>query len=288
LSEPDNSLQRFSHSGAAIGRVDNVMRGTEILENVMFQLVKDFFSEDRLEAIFGQNSGITSGGVRHNFAAEALRFFTSFADMSSSVSPSVWNEFLVSKNSEGKDFQMFLDGKVSMVFGHTGDVKMILETIEKSTLANILSSAHVRVAPLPQFGTSDIPAQKRVVARVIALAVPHSSKEPSLAWQFLKFALRPDSLRGFYQVSKIPSPKSDLLLEQEGDALFGAFASQTPFARPLLFPLDRLYFQKNLQEVASEVIAHTLSPEEALTRLEKKFTQKLKRESELKKKIKKL
>jgi len=284
ISQPDNSLQRFSHSGAAIGRVDNITRGTEILENILFQLVKDFFSEDRSEAVFAQNQGVTSEGVRHNFASEALRFFTSFADPTSSISPAIWNEFLAS-SAENKDYQAFVEGKVSVVFGRVGDVKKIVDLIEKSTLANMLSSAHVRVAPLPQFGTTDIPAQKRVIARVIALAVPHSSKDPSLAWQFLKFALRPDSLRGFYQVSKIPSPKSDLLLEQEADPVFGSFASQAPFAHPLLLPLDHSYFQKNLEEMTSQVISHMISPEDGLARLEKNFTQKLKRKTELKKEI---
>jgi len=112
LTKPDNSFQRFSHSGSAIGRIDNIHRGMELLENILFQMAGKLFSENEKEAVFAQNQGVSSDGKRVNSAFEAFRFFIDFALPTSSHV--CWNEFLASEYSDEKEWRPFLEGRVNL------------------------------------------------------------------------------------------------------------------------------------------------------------------------------
>ncbi|MCF7906021.1 extracellular solute-binding protein [Candidatus Gracilibacteria bacterium] len=284
LTEPDNSFQRFSRSGAAIGRVDNVWRGKEVLENILFQMAGKMFSEDGREAFFTQKQGVTSKGQRVNFTQEAFRFFLDFAIPGSGQTS--WNEFLSAASSESKEWRPFLEGRVSMIFGNAGDVEALLLRAKNDPNA-LLSPEHISVSSFPQFHSEEVSSPRRVVSRVVALAVPHEATHPSLAWRFLTFAIRPDTLRAFYRETKLASPRSELLLEQKADPVFGIFAEQASYAEPLLLPVARNFFREKIADLVEKVLSQKYLLPDGLIRLEQEFTQKLKRNLEIQQQIEK-
>ena len=193
LTVPDKSFSRFSRSGAAIGRTDNIMHGVEILENLMMQFGTKFFSEDGTAAAFGSTFGVTPEGKRKNFGLEAVSFFTSFAD--STYLNFSWNELLASPKDINKDFTAFANGDVSMVFAHPADIAKIKTLIsENSKLSSsTINEKNMHVAMLPQSTDPDSSASRVVLGNLLAGAVPHTTKYSDQAWRFLKFLSKKDS-----------------------------------------------------------------------------------------------
>lgn len=73
----DSSTGRVNRAGAAIGTADNVLRSTDILSALMLQSGVKMTNGDRTAITF-----LNSGGGSGNSAADALDFYTSFANPS--------------------------------------------------------------------------------------------------------------------------------------------------------------------------------------------------------------
>ncbi len=279
LTKPDNSLQRFERSGIALGRIDNVTRGSEVLEHLLVQMVKNLFSPDGTEAFFATSTGVTSEGQRVNFGQEALRFFLNFSrDGSENFS---WNELLADKNSEEKDFQTFAEGKVSLIFANAQDFWKLYYNMLGHP--DTISQNNARVALFPQFDSSQSDAV--FLANVLALAVPRSADDPTLAWQFLKFAAQPQNLQIFARDSHWPSARIDILKEQESDPILGIFAEQAQRARVARFPLLEKEFLAELSAFVQEIFRNEVAPNDGFTRLEEKLSQKLEKQKILEKQL---
>ncbi len=275
LNRKDNSFQRFSRSGGAIGRVDNINRGAETFFELFLQLTGNLFSEDGMEASFAENKGVLSTGERVNFALQALKFYLGFSNPG--VSYHSWNELLVSPESQYKDFEAFVKGEVSLVFGTPRDFRAIQTLF--STLSNqkLIPQNNVRIGFLPQFQSPDETSVRNVLGSIEALSVPVSSRDSQLAWQFLKFAMRSENLQGFFKSTGIPSPRADMLLQQEAMPFMEVFARQAKVATGKVFPIaykDILFASKQL---VLRVQSHILTNEEGLREMEQKFTHRLTR-----------
>ncbi|MCF7830467.1 extracellular solute-binding protein [Candidatus Gracilibacteria bacterium] len=275
LTKTDNSLARISRSGSALGRVDNVRRGVEVLENLLVQMVGNLFSEDSLEAVFAQNQGVTSQGKRIQFGLDALNFFLSFAR---TPHPNFsWNNLYADN-----DFEAFLQGKVSMIFGNSRDLALLYYNITER--GGTISENHVKVSFFPQFEAPEKSSVRQVLADIYALGVARSTDKDILAWEFLKFAVQKENLRGFFQVTKLPASRVDLLLEQEAET--EVFARQAKLALGQSLPLERSKFQTGLKEMVQSINLGKETVEEGFTRLQEEFTRKLQRQKELETKIK--
>ena len=79
LTKTDNSFSRFAFSAAALGCLDNVGYGFEILENIFLQTGVPWFSSDGQQAKVDKTTGLVNGR-NENLGEQALDFFTSFAD----------------------------------------------------------------------------------------------------------------------------------------------------------------------------------------------------------------
>jgi ABC-type glycerol-3-phosphate transport system substrate-binding protein len=235
LTKKDNSLMRFASSGLAIGRVDNVLYSFDIFENMMIQFGSSFFTEDLREGNFFRKQG-TVNGRPVSLGVEAMNLFTSFAD--NRFKQYTWNKFLSNSETKYKNFETFAKGDVSMVFGYSGDMEIIKKVIknQKKGRGKTISEKNIRVTFFPQVEDPGLGGTRKVLAKVYALAVPKTTDKPKLAWNFLKFAIRKENLKSFFDETKLPSPRVDMLKEQELDPFVGIFVRQAKYARTNIFP----------------------------------------------------
>ena len=205
-----------------------------------------------------------------------------------------WSEFLANPDVPGRDFDAFVEGRVSMVFGFSRDLGRIKELLAKKRKAvgKLISERVIRVSFLPQFGDPRSSSSRKVIANVLAFSVPRTTKNPDIAWRFLKFAARKENLRSFYNAVKLPTARLDLITEQASEPNIGIFVRQAKFARSNLLPIPRTQFQSGFEQLVSEVNAGKTGTEKGLYSLEQKFTdqlqRRLKRESAIKAASKKL
>lgn len=253
LTKQDKSFSRFSQSGVAMGRVDNVMHGTELLENIMLQYGTPFFSEDKTAATFASTLGVTPEGRRQNFGIESLSFFTSFAD--DQYKNFSWNEHLASRDDPDQNFSSFVHGDVSMVFAYPEDVKRIHRLIDakRNLFSGTISEKNVRIAMLPQLLDTDNTSTRVVLGRLLAGAVPHTTRFPDQAWRFLKFLSKRDIQSGFHDATGIPTARLDLITEQAAEPENEVFVRQAKFARSNLMPANKSLFHQKLGIVVQRI-----------------------------------
>lgn len=275
LNRPDNSFERFAISGAALGRLDNITYGIDILENIMFQTGVEFFTEDGMRSRIASSTGVTSEGKRENFGEEAVRFFSSFAD--ERYKNFSWTELLAESQSEEKDYETFVEGKTSLVFGYARDYERIQALVKKRRKGGkrSISTDSVRVAFLPQMDDPEHSHSRDVVSKIPALAVPRTAKYPELAWEFLVFAVQEKSLKSFHDEMKISTPRLSLLSEQEVEPGIGIFVRQAKFAKPNFILIPREEFVLHFEKMVLLINESKLSPIEGLKGLEKVFTDRL-------------
>lgn len=264
LSKADNSFERFAVSGLALGRTDNVKYGAEIIENLMLQSDINFYDPSGTLATFDNSETVAAGGRSVNAGEEVLNYFTSFAD--ERYKNHSWNAILAESDSEDKDLRTFAKGKTSMVFAKAKDLPRLQAIIEdlKSADQPYIDGNNIRVAFLPQVDDPQINPNRRVVADVKALAVTRDSRYPDTAWRFLKFAISRDNLQKWHEETLMPSPRLDLLLEQEQVPLVGIYVRQAKFARANLMPLPKIFFYEALKPGVEAINAGRMSTEKAL------------------------
>ena len=275
LTKKDNSFERFASSGTAMGRVDNLHYGFEILENILLQIVGNLFSPEGSEAVFATDQGVNEKGERIQFGLQATRFFLDFAREGSSFAS--WNGFLA--DSEEKEFETFAKGKVSTIFGFSRDVNLIRELIQKLESENekAISLLNVRSAPLPQFTEQE----KKIVGYVKAFAVPKFSNAKELSWKFLKFVMSQENMRAFAEKVSVPNARIDILIERLSDETMKPFVTQARQAQMPKYFLPRNVLQSKFETFIQSVYAGKVSVEKGLTELEKTFTRLLRRTKEL-------
>lgn len=277
LTKEDNSLTRFAVSGAAIGRTDNLNYGYEILENIMLQMGAKFFTPDGTAAHFASTTGILSNGSRKNFGEEALNFFTSFAKPQ--YKNYSWNESLADREKFGRDFNTFIKGKTSMVFGFSRDLALIKKKIANWNIKDgkHISEKNIRVDFFPQFAGEENVANKMVVAKVLGFAVPRTAEHQKLSWSFLKFLAKKDIASSFYNATKIPTARLDLITEQASDPELGFFVRQAKFAKNNFLPVDSKEFKREMSNLVQDVISKKSNNSlKLLKNLERKITENLK------------
>ncbi len=238
LTKTDNSFSRFAFAAAALGRLDNVTYGFEILENIFLQSGVSFFTADGTEINFDKIQG-SRNGRSENFGEEALDFFTSFAD--DRFRHYTWNEFVAPANQSWADYTEFLKGNVSMVFGYTRDfarLKAMRAELQQKR-QTVIPEGDIRVSFLPQMQDPRTTPTRQVVAKVHSLVVPQTSEFPEAAWGFLKFAINKDNLQTWHEKTQLPTPRVDMLTDQEATPYIGVFVRQAKFAEGVTSPIDK-------------------------------------------------
>ena len=153
----------ISIGGVAMGRLDNLKSGWDILK-----------------ALFVQK-GIFLTGKAENDLFDTLEFFTRFAIPTDRYFN--WNENL-SKNYPDQEIDSFVRGKVAAIAGY-GSIKRLF-TVKIAVLRgkNIphMKDEDIGVGLFPQF-TPDHP---RFLSKYLALGVSVHSQVPNEAWEFIR------------------------------------------------------------------------------------------------------
>ncbi len=276
ITKADNSFERFSASGAALGRMDNTNHGGALLETIMVQMGIQFFDENGTQALFNQSQSVEEGGRRQNLGVEAFNFYTSFAD--DRFKNHSWNDLLADSGSNLKDFETFARGKTSMVFAYARDLKKIDEIIEslEGRQEKVINAKDLRVSFLPQIQDPSVSADRRIVAKVSALGVSRTTEYPNTAWQFLKYAIKKDNLQKFHEETSLPTPRVDMLAQQESMPEVGVYVRQAKFARANKLPLPKAEFYEALAPIILDINDRKLTLEKGINLLANRLTQRLK------------
>jgi ABC-type glycerol-3-phosphate transport system substrate-binding protein len=274
ITKQDNSLNRFSISGAALGRVDNITYGIEIFENILTQAIENLFDKNQ-NPQFSQKTGVTSDGKRVDYSLDVLNYFLSFAD--STHSNFCWNTLLAREKTPHKDFLSFAKGETALVFGTVQDfdrIESIITTLRNAGETTI-SSDDIGIHSFPQFQTKG--GKEALLASLRTLAVPISTRDRRFAWNFLKFALREENLRGYTDVTKTISAHHEIALEQQSDTIKSTFAKQSIIAHVPQYPFTRNEIQTSFASLIQDIQQGKITTSEGLEWLAKQFLQKLKR-----------
>ena len=278
LAVADNSFRRFARAGIAIGRADNVFYTFEILQNIAAQMGISFFSTDGAGAEFLQKKVKNASGKSEYLMENAVNLLTRFADARSRNF--TWSEFMAEPADPNRNFQSFVDGDVSMIFGYSADWARISNLLESGARVR---ESDVQVAFFPQFSGEE----RKIFAEIFVGAVPRTAQKSDVSWRFLKFAVRKNNLQSFFEQSGIPTPRLDLISEQESSEKHSVFVRQAKFARAFGWPksIKPADFAREIEFLVSEINNSKISILPRLENLQDKISgqmqQYLEREKEL-------
>jgi len=231
----------FTRSGLAAGTSSNVNRSVDILALFMLQQGVIPFSADGSNPSFGQS--IQKNGQYFNPGAIGLSFYSSFANPSS---PNYnWN--LRSDYS----VDAFANGRAAF---------MISYSYMRPTILQKAPNLNFDVAPVPQPNLDD-PAVN--FSNYWGEVVSKQSKNPSVAWDFLKFLSSKDSLDKYYAKNKQPASRKDLISLQIQDPDIGVFANANLTAKSFYKP-DQAKMDAILAGMIDNVILKGVSVDDSL------------------------
>ncbi len=192
----------FDRSGVAIGTSSNVNRSVDIVYLMMLQAGVIPWSSDGRSPRFA--GSIQRAGQSVNPGAEALEFYTSFANPSTAN----YNWNLESDYS----VDAFANGRAGFLYGYS---------YTRSQIDSKNPNLNYDVAPVPQYD----PGQPNVnFASYFGEVVSKQSEQKEAAWDFLKFATSKKTLDAYYAKDKQPSSRRDLIELQTQDLEIGVFA----------------------------------------------------------------
>lgn len=224
LTKEDQSFERFSRAGIALGRGDNILRAFDVLLMLMMQYETSFYTGDYTSVLFGTDAN----------ALSALNFFTSFG-LPSQKNYS-WNKYLADSESDEKELTTFAKGKVSMIFGYSYTYQDLINEINrlKQEDEDTIDWQDIKIQEAPQIIDPETSAETRVVyASYFVPVVGRTSEHSEEAWDFLLYMISEENLRTYNEATHRPSALRSLIIEQTQDPIYGVFASQVGFADSL-------------------------------------------------------
>jgi multiple sugar transport system substrate-binding protein len=270
LTKRNNSPERFSLAGIALGRADNISSAIDILYALMIQHGAVFYDDKEESATFARASGASATG-QTNPGADALTLLTSFA--LPSYKNYSWNDTITGFAPEEKEVGPFARGKVAMIVGYPYLYNTIVQSIQNQQRAGspAMSIEDIGIAPFPQLVSTNEGLKRDAYASYYPLVVARTSNMQQDAWNFVQFLTSADALQTYHKKTHRPTSRRDMVQEQSTEPLFGVFAYQASFAKSLKIYDDAAYY-KVFYDAIQAVVHNTLTPEEALTEAQTKIT----------------
>lgn len=269
LTNRNNSPERFSLAGIALGRGDNISSAVDILYAMMLQYGTQFYDEKEERAIFANSQSGTSGIDKPGVAAFEL--FTSFG--LPSYRNYSWNEYITGYAPEEKEVNPFVRGKVSMIIGYPYLYETISTSIQNGQRQGTshIDINDVGIATFPQLVSSQEATKRDTYASYFPLVVARTTDMPGEAWSLVQYLTSADALQTYHKKTNRPTPRKDMVAEQQTEPLFGTFAFQAPFSKSFKIYDDSAY-RKVFTEAIDAVMRNVSSPEQALTAAQQKIT----------------
>jgi multiple sugar transport system substrate-binding protein len=196
-------------NGAALGTADNVPYAADILAALMLQNGTPMLDGGNTRATF--NQPITVAGQTYSPGADAVRFYTDFANPSKETYS--WSK------DEPSAWTAFADGKVGFTFGYWRDYLSLKQNSPRVT---------VGIGNFPQIDNTTRPTY---LASYDILSVTAQSKYQNEAWGFVHFAVRPEEAEKYLGGAKLPTAERQLYQAQAQDPDVGLPTRQVLTAR---------------------------------------------------------
>ncbi|MGC9046591.1 MAG: ABC transporter substrate-binding protein [Minisyncoccia bacterium] len=172
---------------------------------------------------------------------QSLSFYTQFTNAANNYY--TWNDFI------GKDFQMFGQEKLAMIFAYAKD----LPTIQQQyPLINIATTN------FPQFDSNN----KISLAKYYGYVVSKQSTKKSIAWQFvLQLTTQPKNANSYISARKLPPALNYLINQTANIPNIGIFAKQNLYAKS--FPINNQAIT-SLSDIIAKIISGQLDIDKAV------------------------
>ncbi|QQR83621.1 extracellular solute-binding protein [Candidatus Peregrinibacteria bacterium] len=251
LTSRNNSPERFALSGIAMGRGDNLNTAVDLLYTLFLQYGVGFYDEKEESATFA-NRAQNPADTLAEPAVEALKWFTSFALPSYKYYS--WNKNLTGYAPDQAEVNPFVRGKVAMIAGYPYLYQNLVQAIqnEQKTGGDHIDIEDIGIAPMPQLVTPTESTRRDTLASYFPLVVARTTNMPKEAWTFVQYLTTADALQTYHKKTNRPTPRKDMVTEQQTEPLFGVFAYQAPFAKSLkIYDAEKydLIFREAIQSV---------------------------------------
>lgn len=227
--------------GLALGLSSNVYFAVDVFYALLVQSGIAFYDDRMSTTKFSSSQTGTK-----NSLSDILKLFASFSD--STMKNYSWNSLLSDSESELKDIDAFVNGRVSMIFAYSQAYDKILKQISESSRfsSGVIDKEDVKVAVFPQFNTDS--SGKVAFASYFAETVSRNCERPDLAWDFLIYLTQKKTLTTYFDKTKKPTSRRDMIEEQSKHPIYGAFVTQIGYAKS--FPIvDVNYYGKVFSEM---------------------------------------
>lgn len=201
-------VKGITQSGIALGGSNNINRYSDILAVLMMQ--NGAVMMDGKQVLFNTVPAATKE-TKYNPGMEALRFYIDFSNPGKEVYS--WNDDL------SNSMEMFIGGKLAMMFGYAYDLPTIKAQAPKLNFS---------VSKLPQIEGSPMEVG---FANYWVESVAKKSKYPNEAWDFILFATKADQAKSYLASTNKPTALRSLVATQSEDNELGVFAAQVLTAK---------------------------------------------------------
>jgi len=278
LTKRNNSPERFSLAGIALGRSDNISSAVDILYAMMLQYGVEFYDSKGERATFATSQGGATGSDKPG--VEALKLFTSFG--LPSYRNYSWNEYITGFAPEEREINPFVRGKVSMIIGYPYLYDTIKQGIQQQQRqgSKSIDIDDVGIATFPQLVSPSEATQRDTYASYFPLVVARTTDMPAEAWSLIQFLTSSDALQTYHKKTNRPTSRKDMVAEQQTEPLFGTFAFQAPFSKSFIIYDDTAY-RKVFTDAIDEVVRNVSTADQALNSAQQKITCIVQKEKEL-------
>lgn len=223
-----DSEGKIIQSGTSLGTAKNISRSVDILSLLMIQNGTSMIDPSTGRVSFGHanSDGSYYPGVK------ALEFFTDFSSPTKEVYS--WNDTL--PNS----LDAFCAGQVAYFFGYSYHIPQIEQK----------SSINYAITKIPQVTVSN----PKNFTNYWVTTVYNKSKYANEAWDFIKYASRPEIIVNFLTSSKKPSALKTIINQQMQDFDLHIFAEQALTAQSWYRGKNAPAMEEAVQEMIDSII----------------------------------
>ena len=241
ITKENNSIERFALSGIAMGRSQNILRAQDIFYSLMLEHEVDIFNTAQNRSIVANQKGVNEETNKPFFPfLESLKLYSSFGN--SKYKNYSWNELITAFAPELKEIDLFLKGKVAMIFGYSylyEDLLSIRQQLQKQS-HSVIKTEDIGITEFPQIKSFQETGKRDSLAIYFPITVSRNSKHALEAWNFIQYLSSKEALQDYHEKTKKLSSRKDLIDEQIIEPIYGVFAKQVSYAKsfPKKFPIN--------------------------------------------------
>jgi ABC-type glycerol-3-phosphate transport system substrate-binding protein len=246
--EDQNSLEKYTYTGIAMGREDNIKYGIDILSMLFLQYGVELVEDDYKKINF-DNTEI------------ALKEYKSFEHGALEYQAN-WNQLITGMYPKEKDLGAFVRNKVGMIFGYSSTYQELVDLIDEhknNKSNNVIDESDIGIAEAPQIKSREDMREGEFPVyladfHVLTVSAGSTGQKQDLAWSFLNEIATDEAnfLKEYYEKTKKPSALiSGISDTQKKEKTFGVFSRQIQFSKTFPY-LDKDDYNTLFSEAVSK------------------------------------